>query len=113
MKVDSGPHEENRLVDVRAVARRLGVSTRCIWKWTSAARVPRPVRIGRVVRWPLASLEAWISAGCPPVADWKVGGDNARPVEQQRGPRPQLHTRVRRRLGHRPASPAQNAEETR
>ena len=31
---------------------------------------PRPVRIGRSVRWQRAELTAWVTAGCPDRSEW-------------------------------------------
>lgn len=57
-----------RLIDVRAVAERLGCSTRHVYRMADGGLMPRPVRVGRrMIRWDETALEAWIAAGCPPV----------------------------------------------
>jgi excisionase family DNA binding protein len=33
---------------------------------------PRPVRLGRSVRWPAEELRQWVEAGCPPRDKWFV-----------------------------------------
>jgi len=54
------------LLDVRAVAMLLGgCSTRHVYRLADAGRMPRPVRLGNLIRWRKAELDAWISAGCP------------------------------------------------
>lgn len=54
------------LLDVRAVAALLGgCSTRHVYRLADAGRMPRPVKLGSLVRWRRAELEAWINAGCP------------------------------------------------
>lgn len=55
---------KDRLIDVRAVGERLGVSTRQIWKLTSSGRLPRPIRLGRSVRWREGDIAAFIAADC-------------------------------------------------
>lgn len=40
-------------------ARTLGISTRTLWSWTSAGRIPH-VRLGRRVLYPVESLRAWV-----------------------------------------------------
>jgi excisionase family DNA binding protein len=52
------------------VARELGLSLRQVRRMDDAGRLPRPVRIGRLVRWRRAELEAWLAAGCPLRDEW-------------------------------------------
>ena len=54
------------LLDVRAVSELLGgCSTRHVYRLADAGRMPRPVKLGSLVRWRRAELVAWINAGCP------------------------------------------------
>jgi len=53
------------LLDVRAVAAMVGCSSRNIYRLSDGGRMPRPVKIGRLVRWRRTDIEAWIAAGCP------------------------------------------------
>ncbi len=53
------------LLDVRQVAALLGVSTRTVYRLADSGLMPRPVRLGALVRWPRAAVEEWIAAGCP------------------------------------------------
>jgi excisionase family DNA binding protein len=55
------------LLDVRGVAALLGCSPRHIYRLADAGRMPAPVRIGALVRWPRAAVEAWIAGGCRPI----------------------------------------------
>jgi excisionase family DNA binding protein len=54
-----------QLLDVKAVAEILGVSTRHVYRLADAGRMPRPVKLGALVRWSRANLDEWIAAGCP------------------------------------------------
>ncbi len=54
------------LLDVQAVAALLGCSTRTIYRLTDADRMPRPVRLGTLVRWNRDELLNWIASGCTP-----------------------------------------------
>lgn len=56
------------LLDVREVARLLGVSPRHVIRLASEGRMPRPIRLGRSVRWSRREIISWLDAGCP--ADW-------------------------------------------
>jgi excisionase family DNA binding protein len=53
------------LLDVLAVARLLDCSSRHVYRLSDAGRMPRPVRIGALARWPRQAIERWIAAGCP------------------------------------------------
>ncbi len=56
------------LLDVEAVAALLGgCSTRHVYRLADAGRMPRPVKLGALVRWRRAELADWLAAGCPPV----------------------------------------------
>lgn len=60
--------EDNRLLDVAAVAELLGISERGVWRFRDAGRIPAPVTLGRLVLWRQADLTAWVAAGCPDYA---------------------------------------------
>ncbi len=61
------PAVSAELLDVRAVAAMLGgCSRRHIYRLADAGKMPRPIRLGTLIRWRRADLEAWIAAGCPP-----------------------------------------------
>ena len=54
------------LLDVRDVAALLGrCSVRHVHRLADAGKMPRPVKLGALVRWRRAELDAWIDAGCP------------------------------------------------
>jgi predicted DNA-binding transcriptional regulator AlpA len=48
------------------LAEALGISTRYVWALNSSGRLPRPIRLGRAVRWNVSCVRAWINCGCPP-----------------------------------------------
>jgi len=52
------------LLTVREVAAALRVSMRQVWKLASADRLPKPVRLGRSVRWRRTDIERYIELGC-------------------------------------------------
>ena len=53
------------MLDVNEVGRLLGCSPRHVYRMADAGRMPRPVKLGRLVRWSRVVLEKWIEAGCP------------------------------------------------
>jgi len=54
------------LLDVRAVAALLNCSPRHVYRLADAGRLPAPVRLGGLVRWRRADLDAWLAGGCRP-----------------------------------------------
>lgn len=58
---------ESELLNVREVAKTLGVCARLVWKMSASGQAPKPVRLGRCVRWRVGELREWIEAGCPRV----------------------------------------------
>ena len=62
------------MLDVRGVARLLSCSTRHVWRLADREAMPRPIRVGGLVRWARADVEAWILAGCPDCRSTGKGG---------------------------------------
>lgn len=58
-----GPSAE--LLNVKRVAALLGISSRQVYRLADCGKIPRPVRLGSLVRWRRAELADWLSAGCP------------------------------------------------
>jgi excisionase family DNA binding protein len=55
-----------QLLDVRAVAALLDCSTRHVYRMHDAGRMPPAVRLGALIRWRRADLDAWLAGGCQP-----------------------------------------------
>ncbi len=62
------------LLDVGAVATLLDCSRRHVYRLADAGRIPRPVKLGQLVRWRRAALLEWLDAGCPPVRSARGAG---------------------------------------
>jgi excisionase family DNA binding protein len=45
----------------------LGCSTRHVYRLADSGRMPRPIKLGSLVRWPRVVIEQWINDGCPHV----------------------------------------------
>ena len=60
--------EPAALLDVNAVAALLSCSVRHVYRLSDAGKMPRPVKVGALVRWRRAEIMQWISEGCP---DWR------------------------------------------
>lgn len=51
--------------DVGDVATLLKSSNRHVRRLADSGRMPRPIHIGRLVRWRKADIDQWLGAGCP------------------------------------------------
>ena len=38
----------------------------------AAGKLPKPIRLGRSVRWPVFEIEAWLAAGAPDRETWEA-----------------------------------------
>jgi predicted DNA-binding transcriptional regulator AlpA len=55
------------------VCRRLSICKTKLHAMIRGGQFPiRPVRMGRAVRYPVAELNAWVSAGCPAADRWRA-----------------------------------------
>ena len=59
------PPEEVRLLDVNAVAQLLSCSTRHVYRLADSGQMPRPRKLGALVRWDRNDLEKWLADDCP------------------------------------------------
>ena len=59
------------LLSVGQLAELLNCSSRHCYRLADAGRLPRPVKLGSLVRWRSAEIADWIAAGCP--ANWRGG----------------------------------------
>ena len=59
-----GKFYNTALLDVNQVAALLNCSSRHIYRLSDAAKMPRPVKLGNLVRWSRHVIETWIDNGC-------------------------------------------------
>jgi excisionase family DNA binding protein len=53
------------LYTVGDIAALLQASERHVWRLHDAGKMPRCVRLGRLVRWPKKLIDDWIASECP------------------------------------------------
>lgn len=53
------------MLTVHQVAQILNCSVRHVYRLADAGQMPRPVRLGALVRWNRTVIDAWITSGCP------------------------------------------------
>lgn len=58
------------LMTAAEVGEQLRKSERQVYRDDATGRIPRPVRVGRAVRWRRDELIVWIGAGCPDRETW-------------------------------------------
>lgn len=61
-----------RLLRDRDVARILGISRSLVHKRHRMGQLPKPVRIGRALRWDERELQRWLDAGLPERGRWEA-----------------------------------------
>ena len=60
------PRAESALLNVKEVAAVLGCSERHVYRLSDGGRMPRPVKLGALVRWRRHNVLDWIDSGCKP-----------------------------------------------
>ena len=82
MPVVSAAGQSTGMGDVDAVSAIITCSERHVRRMSDSGQMPRPVHVGRLVRWrlrtgnPMTGVLDWIEAGCPtcrPATCWKTG----------------------------------------
>ena len=53
------------MIDVDAVATLCDCSPRHVRRMADSGAMPRPIHLGRLVRWRRADVDQWLAAGCP------------------------------------------------
>ena len=53
------------MLTARQVAEVLNCSPRTVRRLGDCGRIPPPVKIGGMVRWPRGTIEKWCAEGCP------------------------------------------------
>ena len=59
------PSSHAVMLTVDGVAALLVCSPRTVYRLVDTGRIPRPVRIGGMIRWPREPFERWVAQGCP------------------------------------------------
>ncbi len=72
-KAPNPAESKSELLDVNAVAALLGASSRTVRRLVDWGRMPRPISLGRMVRWQRSVIEEWIREGCPRVERRGIG----------------------------------------
>lgn len=69
---EAGPGRMPALLTVDEIAEALGCSPRTVRRLADSGRMPRPVRLGALLRWRRQTIEHWIRLGCPRANDMEV-----------------------------------------
>lgn len=71
MTTQSGMAEQARdsrrreMLSVETVAEMLDCSPRHVRRLADSGRMPAPIKLGALIRWPRAPIYQWIEDGCP------------------------------------------------
>jgi excisionase family DNA binding protein len=55
------------MFDVQDLAKLLRCSTRTIYRLSDGGKMPPPLKLGGLCRWPKSKILEWIDRGCQPV----------------------------------------------
>jgi predicted DNA-binding transcriptional regulator AlpA len=73
--------QNDHLINVKTLASMLATSVRSVWRYRSAGRLPKAVRVGSSVRWRVSDIKLWIKLGLPTQVEFEAtkanGGQNA------------------------------------
>ncbi|QDU34898.1 Prophage CP4-57 regulatory protein (AlpA) [Poriferisphaera corsica] len=58
------------LLRAEQVAEFLNISVAHVYRMRNAGKLPKPVKLGGVVRWRLDELKQWVAAGMPNMLRW-------------------------------------------
>lgn len=64
---------QRAMMSVDDVAKEIGCCSRSIRRWADSGRMPRPIKLGSLIRWPRVVIEQWIADGCPNVRNASRG----------------------------------------
>jgi len=60
------------MIDAKAMASFLDISQRAFYRLMSEGAVPKPASLGgRIKRWPIEEVLAWVMNGCPREENWQ------------------------------------------
>ena len=65
LESDDGPLPVPLMLSVADVAATLSCSSKTVYRLNDRGALPRPVRIGGLLRWQRQLIEEWIDKGCP------------------------------------------------
>jgi excisionase family DNA binding protein len=55
---------EPQFLTIAQVATLMNVSQRTVNRWVDAGSMPKPMRLGHVIRWNRTVIDQWIETGC-------------------------------------------------
>lgn len=76
-QMEDKANSTNRLlISAAELAKMLGASVRHIRRMDANAQLPQSVRLGRLVKWRLEEIKAWIQTGMPNRELWNIKAGN-------------------------------------
>jgi predicted DNA-binding transcriptional regulator AlpA len=75
--------QTEQLITVKQLAKMLATSVRSVWRYRSAGRLPKPVKVGSSVRWRLSDIQLWIKLSLPTQTEFEQLKANRRDNDAQ------------------------------
>lgn len=74
-RIQPATRAASSMLRINEVADLLGCSVRHVYRLYNSSRMPKPIKLGQLVRWNRDSLDDWIDAGCPHACNGKAVAD--------------------------------------
>ena len=59
---------QDGFMTIGEIAEKLSCSVRHCYRLVETGAMPKPIKLGQLVRWPRKTIEAWMESGCKPCA---------------------------------------------
>ncbi|QNN21811.1 helix-turn-helix domain-containing protein [Planctomycetales bacterium ZRK34] len=69
-----GTSRPTAMLTAADVAAMLACSMKTVYRLVDRGAIPRPLRVGGMLRWNRTHVEQWIADGCPPRSSQNSGG---------------------------------------
>jgi len=73
---DTQTNQTCQMLSAQAVAKKLSLSKRAVFRMRSAGLICSPVKVGAgAIRWRQSDIERWIALGCPSKSEFEARRD--------------------------------------
>lgn len=62
----SADNDPPKMLTASELGKLLNIHTRSVWRLKSRRKIPQPIYVGRLARWPLKKILEWLDDGGPP-----------------------------------------------
>ena len=74
-------HGMKRLITVKELAEMHAISTRHVYRLLDSGQLPKPLKLGRAIRWDYTEVCHWLESGAPSIAKGSHGAKGRKVVD--------------------------------